>query len=904
MRSGTAKALLAGVLGTLLLAVAPAAAGASLQITSFGTAYTGSPSESGRQAGSHADLTTSFGFLFHTSEEEPFPVPDDNVKDIAVDLPPGQVGNPTRIPACDEAEVTGGYAGGYATCPMITQVGVADVTTVGLGAVRVPVYNVEQPEDLPALFAFNFNGVIARLEPALRPGDGYAISTLTPLISQGSGLLGAEVTLWGVPAAHSHDSERFDVENFEEGGVGFIETQSPLAPVPFLTNSTSCATQPQVYSIRANSWQQPERFVAASASEDEEGPLQMTGCERLPFAPKADVQSLERRAEAPTGAAIELEVPQSDDAEGLATAHVRRIEMALPEGLAISTSAAAMLGACAPDQIRLGSNSPPTCPASSNVGSVVVESPLLDEPLHGDVFLAQQRQNPFGSLFALYVVIEGPGVLVKLPVEVQVDPATGQIKTVADDLPQLPFGRLRLTLKGGPQAPVTTPPRCGRYVTEVSITSWASDVPVLLDAPMNVDQGCDSSQFNPRLRAASANPLAGAFTPFGLAIDRDGGQNLSRLDLTLPRGLLAKLKGVPYCPDAVLAGIPSADGSGSAQLQSPSCPAASQVGTVSVWSGAGGNPLQINTGRAYLAGPFDGGPLSLAIVTPAVAGPFDLGNVVVRTALHVDPVTAQVTAASPQLPQILAGVPLSYRRIKVALDRPGFVVNPTSCKPMQVDSTIFSSDGATASPSARFQVTNCAALAFNPKLAIKLTGPTRRTTHPALRATLKMPKANQANVARAQVILPRSEFLEQSHIRTICTRVQYAADRCPKASVYGHAKAWSPLLDKPLSGPVYLRSSNHQLPDLVASLDGQIHVDLAGRIDSVKGGGIRTTFWAVPDAPVSKFVLSMQGGDKGLLVNSRNLCAAPNRAQALFTGHNGKQRMLRPVVGVGCGTKR
>jgi hypothetical protein len=295
--------------------------------------------------------------------------------------------------------------------------------------------------------------------------------------------------------------------------------------------------------------------------------------------------------------------------------------------------------------------------------------------------------------------------------------------------------------------------------------------------------------------------------------------------------------------------------------------------------------------------------LSLAIITPAIAGPFDLGTVVVRTALYVNPVTAQGRAVSDPFPTILHGIPLDLRSVAIELDRPSFTLNPTSCDPMAITGAATSALGSTAALSTPFQVGGCRSLAFKPKLAIKLKGGTRRTKNPALRATLTMPPAG-ANVARASVALPHNEFLDQAHIRTVCTRVQFAAGAgngagCPPGSVYGKARAFTPLLDAPLEGPVYLRSSNHQLPDLVAALHGQIEVELVGKIDSHKGG-IRTTFEGVPDAPVSKFVLQMQGGSKGLLENSTNLCRSVSRATALFDGQNGKVWDFNPVVRNSC----
>jgi hypothetical protein len=156
-----------------------------------------------------------------------------------------------------------------------------------------------------------------------------------------------------------------------------------------------------------------------------------------------------------------------------------------------------------------------------------------------------------------------------------------------------------------------------------------------------------------------------------------------------------------------------------------------------------------------------------------------------------------------------------------------------------------------------------------------------------------------ANIARARVSLPHSEFLAQEHIRTVCTRVQFAADRCPSAAVYGRARAFTPLLDQPLEGPVYLRSSSNPLPDLVADLRGPIDVVITGRIDSVNGG-IRTTFNGVPDAPVSKFVIRMQGGKKSLLINSTDLCRGHHRAHVRFDGQNGKLSESTPILANGC----
>ena len=251
-------------------------------------------------------------------------------------------------------------------------------------------------------------------------------------------------------------------------------------------------------------------------------------------------------------------------------------------------------------------------------------------------------------------------------------------------------------------------------------------------------------------------------------------------------------------------------------------------------------------------------------------------------------------------------MPVNYRTIHGILDRDNFTLNPTSCKAKFTTAHLTSSLGAHATASSRFRASECEKLSFKPRLSFRLFGPTNRGGHPKLKATLKMP-AGGANIAATSVALPASEFLDQGHIRTICTRVQFAAKNCPAGSVYGFASAKTPLLEERLSGPVYLRSSSNPLPDLVAVLKGPdslpIEAHLTGRVDSDAKGGIRNTFEFVPDAPVSEFTLIMQGASKGLLINSTNICKKTYRATAKFTAHNGRSLTVRPPMKASCGKK-
>jgi hypothetical protein len=396
---------------------------------------------------------------------------------------------------------------------------------------------------------------------------------------------------------------------------------------------------------------------------------------------------------------------------------------------------------------------------------------------------------------------------------------------------------------------------------------------------------------------------------------RDGDQDLTKFAAKLPPGMVAKLAGTTQCPDAAIAAAKAK--TGLQEQANPSCPASSQIGRVLAGAGVG-SVLTYVPGKVYLAGPYNGAPLSVIGIVPAVAGPFDVGVVATRQALRIDPRTAEVRvdeAASDPIPHILAGIPLKVRDIRVYVDKPEFTLNPTSCEPFAVGASlwggganVFSSlDDSPISLSDRFQAANCANLGFKPRLSLKLKGGTRRGAHPALTGTFR-PREGDANLRNLVLRLPRSAFLDQAHIRTICTRVQFAANGgngggCPAGAIYGKAKAFSPLISDPLEGPVYLRSSNHNLPDFVAALHGIIEVEAVARIDS-KRGGIRATFEETPDAPLTKVIVNMQGGKRGLIVNSRNLCAAPSRANASFVGHNGRRHQAKPVVRADCGGKR
>ena len=888
MRRLILLALLANLLIGALLASCAAADPSEYGIKSAGA------TASTNQAGAHPDFT----FDFELKREGPAGFLPATTRDITIELPPGLLGNPNAAHKCSAAQLVGTDLTDKSNktgCPQDSQIGVTEVQLFnagGLSGFLEPVFNMDSPGgDTVARLGLIADVLPVFIDLHLRSEGDYGATATIQGASSLIPLLSARTTTWGVPAAKSHDGQRITAyEAIENNGTPETPTgrrESGLAPAPFMVNPTRCGV-PREVKVTATSYALPDRPAFKTAPMPP-----VTGCGALGFKPKLTLVPTSREAAEPTGLDADLTIPQDESPESLSTSQLRYAKVTLPEGVTIASGAANGLEACSEAQAGYGAPGASHCPDAAKIGSAEIDSPALSRTIDGAVY---QRTPVKGSLFRVWLVADELGVHLKLPGEIHLDPNTGQISTVfegtpqAEGIPQAPVREFKLHFFGGSRGPLAAPRACGTYLAQYEFRPWSGGPPAKESAPMTFNQGCDTGGFAPKLSAWPKSPVAGAFSPFTAELTRESGeQNLEGLEVVPPPGLLAKLAGVTVC-----------DGAAAASGQ---CPSSSQVGSVAVASGPGPDPLWIpqpgkDPTAVYLSGPYKGAPYSLVVRVPAQVGPFDLGNVVSRAAIRVDPETARVSVTADPLPQILEGVPVSYREVQVEMDRPGFTLNPTSCKSMSVGATVTSDGGAVATPSSPFEVSGCSDLGFKPTLSLRLKGKTNRGAHPALRGVLKA-RAGDANIARAQVALPHSEFLDQAHIRTICTRVQFAAGRCPRGSVYGHARAFTPLLDLPLEGPVYLRSSNHQLPDLVVALKGQIEVDAVARIDSINGG-IRTTFQAIPDAPLSKVVLTMQGGKKGLLVNSRNLCKAPSRAQVSLDAHSGKSASQSPLLQNDC----
>lgn len=857
----------------------------------------------------------------------------EQLRDTIVELPPGLLGNPQAYPTCTTAQIAKDFLYWGAACPPESKVGEATIWIngpLGIGPDNpdpetVGIYNITPPFGVPALFAFNYLGKVIYIYGEVRTGDDYGVTVIAKNAAETLDLAGVSVEFWGVPGDPAHDARRC----VSESGT-FFACSSTAEKRPFLSLPTSC-TGPLETSLMVTGWLGSEAtssFLFHEAGEPL-NPIGLERCEDLQFSPTLEARPTTDAGDAPSGFGVSLKIPQNEGPCvpspspppeldcGRATAHLKDTTVTLPEGLVVNPSSANGLGACSEEQFGFTGRqdgvihttpAPATCPDSSKLGTVEVHTPLLDHPVQGAVYLAEPHANPFGSLLALYISIDNPqtSVVVKLAGKVHADPASGRLSATFEQNPQLPFEEFELHFFGGDRGALRTPAICGNHTTSSSMTPWsapASGPPATPGDTWTISRSCSGSPGEqphaPSLAAGTVSPIANTYSPFVVRLRReDGSQNFSNVTINPPPGLLAKLAGTEICSDAAL--DVAAAKSGVAEKVNPSCPTGSKLGSVVAGAGAGPAPYYA-PGIAYLAGPYKGAPLSLAIVTPATAGPFDLGTIVVRVAAHIDPRTARITAVSDSIPSILQGIPLDVRTIDLSLDRPEFTKNPTSCDPMVVEGSLISTLSQTAFLASRFQADRCRRLRFKPRLFLRLFGKRfGRGANPRLRAVLQA-REGQASIARSVVAMPRSLFLDQGNIRTVCTRVEFAADRCPPGSIYGRAVAFSPLVDYALRGNVYLRSSDNELPDLVADLRGPAHqpirIEVVGRTDSVKGA-LRSSFDVLPDAPVSKFVLNLQGGRKSLLVASQDLCDRAQRASVRMTAHNGKNLRQRRAINI------
>lgn len=860
-------------------------------------------------------------------------VPVGPVETIRVDLPPGLTvnplatvdpgGNPIRCTLTEFKEEPGPLE--PTGCPPETQVGEELVTLKvvagpGTGTIvpptppvtKVPLYNLEPEFGEPAKFGFKVGNPGAKKEVFLSTDvawesdyhEGFTIGIPSPS-----------------PGTLTYKSRLVNFGDKTGDGTYITNPTTCFDPtqVPFERNYSTFLRAQAVSEVDPNF---PTGFTPWEASLPP-GVMQ-EGCDAVPFDPSIEVSPGTAAIDSPAAPTVTQKMPFDPAVEGdtgLSQSHIRSARVTLPPGMGINPSGANGLVACSDADFKKGQRvNDNTCPAGSKIGTVEVDTPPLpDGSLVGDVYVGEQQSNDpaSGNLYRILVEAKSLqyGVVARLVGRISANPTTGQLTAILNEqqsgqfagplpegLPQVPVETVRLKFDGS-KATLTSPSTCAVQTTTTQFEPWARPgtfVSPSADFTLSSDPAggsCPTTlaarRFAPGYSAKSDSTKAGAYSPFRVRIARvDGEQELKVVNVTLPKGLTGKLAGIPYCSEAAIAA--AAASTGAAELANPSCSSASQIGTTSTDSGTGAKPLNLG-GKAYLAGPYKGAPLSMVVVTAAKAGPFDLGTVVVRVALNVNPQTAQINAVSDAIPDVFGGAKLDIRLIDVNVDRSQFMLNPTNCAAQATTGTIGGGGGDPTNPAAwssyavnaPFQATECNKLAFKPKLFTRLFGPTKRAKNPRIRAILEA-RNGDANIARTALTLPSSLFLDQSHIKTICTRPQLASMTCPKGAVYGQAEAKSPLLDKKLKGPVYLVASDDPLPNLVADLRGQVRIQLRGVISS-KRGGLKTVFPATPDVPVKKFILNMKGGKKSLIVNSQNLCAKKQKAVLNIKAQNGKK---------------
>ncbi len=916
MRTKLTAALALSV-ALLVLAVGAGAAEAGSPVYTFETRA------STTQAGGHPDIEIGFEVGNRASQGYNDPCFCNDPKTIEAHLPAGVIGNPHVTPQCTATDFA------KFECPIDSQVGIVATllfNKIGSGYGGqyqwVPLYNMIPHPGQAGLLAFPAPYIENPIyvEISARTGSDYGLDAITEGIERLVPIYGLHQFLWGVPADPIHDEQRFSHGEFVVcgftdilpylrenkarfdlcNGQSFNPNPSNSPRLPFMSNPTTCSG-PLTSSLDTLS------FDHGVATGETTYPA-ITGCEQLSFNPSQSAQPTTTEADTVSGLDVDLDVPQLQSPTTPSPSQIRAATLTLPDGFTINANAADGKTSCSDVEARFGSEAAAECPEFSKIGTVSIDSSALPGPIPGFVYLGEPEP---GDRYRLILTADGYATHIKLAGSIHPNPSTGQLVTEFPNLPQSPLTEFKLHIFGSERGVLATPTQCGTYAVHSTFTPWdASLAEQKATQFFTIDSGpggspCPSKprRFDPSFEAASRGNTAGAFSPFAISVDRhDGDQNLVGLSVTTPPGFSASLRGIPYCSEAAISKLGSNGYAGLLEQASPSCPAASQIGTAGATAGAGSRPLHVD-GRVYLAGPYKKAPLSLVVVIPAVSGPYDLGNVVVRAAVHVDPVTAQVTTVSDALPQILDGIPFRTRSIQVDLDRPGFALNPTNCARKAVAATIFGDEGAQAGRGPHYQVANCATLPFDPTLAMRLSGGVNRRGHPAIHAVFHG-LLGQSNTHSVSVTLPKGELLDNSHIATVCTRVQFGKDACPEGSQIGVAEANSPLLDGPLSGNVYLRSSDHRLPDLVVDLRGQIDIELSARIDSV-GGRLRTSFESVPDVPVSSFVLNLLGGQKGLVTNSEGLCRhVKKQAAATLVGQNGILNSTKVKLSTSCATAK
>ncbi|MET0557925.1 MAG: hypothetical protein ABW065_04560 [Solirubrobacterales bacterium] len=936
------KGLLIPLLGLLVAMIGAAPAKATLTIEEFKATATDGGNALTTEAGAHPDFRTHIKLGNDGSPEV--------AKNITFDLPPGMFGNPSVLTRCTSREFSlqecppnsqAGYIAIHAgeeekevEPDPVNEPGVKVKETVPKLLGLAPIFTVEPGPDEAARFAFYVPTLNIPIVIPVTVRPDYGLRFTVSNITQAVPLSEADLTFWGFPAASRsqspfvkpepwpHDEERFlrgspgkpagcsgeafesfgmfciVFYNLESSGFAIAAVPASVPNRPFTGNPSVCAG-PLPASLAVETYQRPGVLVHAA---DSYPPI--TGCERQNFQPVTQAQLTTSEADAPSGLNLQFTIPQAQT-KAVSPSSLRATTLTLPEGLTINPDAADGQSSCPDAEAEFGTEVPAHCPDRAKVGTVTLKSESLPDDLNGSIYLGEPKP---GNQYRLFLIAQGFGIKAKLIGKLLPDPNTGQVTVSFENLPQLPLEKFEMHIFASDRGILATPTQCAVYAVQTDMFPWNNALAdqkgqfglSITSGPNGKPCPVGKRPFEPKLNAGTSNSEAGSFSSFTLNLDReDGDQYLKDLGFTMPPGLLGSLRGITYCPESAISA--AAGNSGMSEQSSPSCPSSSQVGTTNVAAGPGTHPFHA-VGRMFMAGPFKGAPLSMVAITPALAGPYDYGTVVVRVALNVDSQDAHVTALSDTVPQIIGGIPLRIRQIQVNLDKPNFILNPTNCQPMSVLSKGIGAEGTTTDFASYFQAANCATLPFKPKMGIRyLSGGKARAKNPALEFHLAT-RPGDANIKSLAVTLSKAFAIDQRHLGNICSEAQLAATKCQGKQPIGSAVTKTPLLDQPLSGPVYAVSGGGGLPRLAFVLDGQVPLVPRAKSSSAKGA-LKTVVPIIPDAPIGDFRLTLLGAKQGYLINTRGLCNKPVISTVEYQAQNGAKLTENVKAKAPCGGK-
>jgi len=791
------------------------------------------------------------------------------LKRIRVEIPKGLAANPEALAICSEAAFES------ETCPVGSKAGTTELNAVAepLGLAKVPlegltgeVYNLGQragnaSTGLPLLF-------------------GISVAPAGALITP------VHLLLKGHVAWASDYHEYFEIDNVPTTStvkVGPLEVAAALkiesSQLNFEgTKGGNFLTLPSECSSTTTSFLEVESYSHEISHAETHTPVGVDGCEKVPFKPTTEIKPEPSQYDSPDGATTDVKVPQF--ASSTNTADIKDADVTLPEGLTLNPSAAQGLQACTQSQLGEHTENPVACPAASRIGAVTIETDLPAGTLTGNAYLGKADNTGAitGPPYLIFLDAESVyGVSVRLEGQAVPNPTTGRLEVSFQGNPQLPFSDLILTLNGGPRAPLANGLSCGAATTASTFTPWTGLAAFTASTPF-VTTGCPPAvPFSVAQATPESSDKAGAFTSFNFNLNRpDGNQSLSRVQTTLPAGLVGLIPTIKLCNEP--------------QAAAGSCAAASQIGTATASAGVGSEPFTFS-GPVDLTGPTEGEPYGLSIPIEAAAGPFDLGRVTTRVAIGVDEYTGRVIATA-NLPRIVGGVPLHLRGLNVAVNKPSFLFNPTDCGPLSTNSLLSAIQGATSSPATPFAVTACTGLPFKPAFAASSPTAPSRANGASLTVSYTQPE-HQANIKSVVASLPAELPSRLTTLHNACPEATWAGGNnyksCPAGSKVGAVTVTTPVLPEKLTGPAYLVShGGAAFPNLDLVLEGDhgVKVVIEGTTN-IKNGITTSSFPSIPDVPVSGFELSLPTGPNSALGSFGSLCAKPLYMPTTITAQSG-----------------